>query len=89
MPNLSRHATQRLVTMAQEKLNALPSGDHNLLKALLENAPTTEGVQVIVTDIIAASEREDGLVQLARFYTAGLILPSEPPFDRCCHWVVN
>jgi hypothetical protein len=33
-------------------------------------------------DIIAASKEENGLVLLARFYTTGLILPSEPPFDR-------
>jgi len=49
---------------------------------------TTEGMEVIATDIIAASEEEDGLVQLAKFYMTGLILPSEPLFD-ICHWVAN
>jgi hypothetical protein len=82
-PTSSRHSIRRSVTIAQEKLNALPSNNvnHRLLKALLEHAPTTEGVEVVATDIIAASEEEDGLVQLARLYTTGLILPSEPPFD--------
>jgi len=46
-----------------------------LLKALLTHAPTTEGMLVIATDIIAASEEEDGLALLAKFYTTGLILP--------------
>jgi hypothetical protein len=71
------------VTIAQDKLKALLSDDVNrrLLQALLMHAPTNEGVETIATDIIAASEEEDGLVQLARFYTTGLILPSEPPFD--------
>jgi len=56
------------VTIAQERLNALPSNNvnHRLLKALLEHAPTTEGVEVVATDIIAASEEEDGLVQLCK-----------------------
>ena len=49
---------------------------------------TTEGMEVIATDIIAASEEEDGLVQLAKFYMTGLILPSEPLFD-IRHWVAN
>ena len=92
-PTLSCHSVRRPVTIAQEKLEALPSNDvnHRLLKALLEHAPTTEGVEVIARDIIAASEEEDGLVQLARFYTTGLILPSEPPVDSdgFCHWVAN
>jgi hypothetical protein len=72
------------VVIAEGKLKALPSNDvnHRLLKALLEHAPTAEGVEVIAGDIIAASEEEeDGLVQLARFYTTGLIIPREPPFD--------
>ena len=69
--------------MARDKLKALPSDgvDHRLLQALLTHAPTNEGVEVIATDIIAASEEEDGLKDLARFYTTGLILPSEPPFN--------
>jgi len=41
-------------------------------------------MEVIATDIIAASEEEDGLVQLARFYMTGLILPREPPFNIDC-----
>ena len=79
----SHHSIWRSVTIAQEKLKALPSNDvnHHLLNFLLEHALTTEGVEVIATDIIAVSEEEDSLVQLARFYTTGLILPSEPPFD--------
>jgi len=40
-------------------------------------------MEVITTDIIAASE-EDGIVQLARFYMTGLILPREPPFNIDC-----
>jgi hypothetical protein len=72
-----------LAANAQEELKALPSNDvnHRLLKALLDHAPTIEGVEVIATDIIEASKKKDGLVNLARFYTTGLILPSEPPFD--------
>jgi hypothetical protein len=50
-----------------------------LLKALLKYAPTAEGMLVIATDIIAASEEENGLVLLAKFYMTGLILPSESP----------
>jgi hypothetical protein len=38
-------------------------------------------VEVIARDIVEVSEEEDGLKQLAKFYTTGLILPSEPPFD--------
>ena len=66
--------------MAMEKLKDLPSDDVNycLLKALLEHAPAA----VIAKDIIAASEEKDGLVQLAKFYTTGLILPCEPYFDN-------
>jgi hypothetical protein len=77
----SRHSVRQSVTIAQEMLGVLPGNDVNrrLLTALLKNAPTAEGVEVIATDIIAASEEEDGLVQLARFYTTGLILPSGPP----------
>jgi hypothetical protein len=79
----SRRSVRQSVTIAQEVLDVLPKNDVNrrLLKALLENAPTADGVEVIATDIIAASEEENGLVQLAGFYTTGLILPSEPPFD--------
>ncbi|KIJ97904.1 hypothetical protein K443DRAFT_9560 [Laccaria amethystina LaAM-08-1] len=73
----SRHTIQQQVVIADGKLKDLPSKDVNrrLLKALLEYAPTTEGKEVIASDIIAASEEEDGLTQLARFYTTGLILP--------------
>ncbi|KAF8228325.1 hypothetical protein L208DRAFT_1292181 [Tricholoma matsutake] len=46
-----------------------------LLNALLANAPTVEGVEVIATDIIDASEQSDGLDQLAEFYKTGLLLP--------------
>jgi hypothetical protein len=82
-PTSSHHSIWQSVTIAQDKLKALPSDDvnHRLLQVLLKYAPTTEGVEVIATDIIAVSEEEDGLVQLAEFYTTGLILPSEPPFD--------
>ena len=41
----------------------------HLLKALLKHAPTAEGILTIATDIIAASEQEDGLALLAMFYT--------------------
>jgi hypothetical protein len=80
----SRHTIQQQVVIADGKLKDLPSKDvnHRLLKALLEYAPTTEGKEVIASHIIAASEEEDGLTQLARFYTTGLILPREPPFDN-------
>jgi hypothetical protein len=60
---------RRSVSIAEEKLEALPS-TRVLLKALLNHAPTTGGgggVDVIAKDIIEASEEEDGLVQLARF----------------------
>ena len=46
-----------------------------LLNALLANAPTVEGVEVIATDITNASEQSDGLDQLAEFYKTGLLLP--------------
>ena len=73
------------VMIADRKINDLPSKDVNcrLLRALLEYAPTVEGKQVIASDIVVASEEEEnGLMQLARFYTTGLILPREPPFDN-------
>jgi hypothetical protein len=78
-PNSIRRS---LHAITPAKLNDLPSQDVNcrLLKALLEYAPTAEGKEVIASDIIAASEEEDGLMHLARFYTTGLILPREPPF---------
>jgi hypothetical protein len=88
----SRHTLRQQVVIADGKLKDLPSKDVNrsLLRALLEYAPTAEGKGVIASDIIAASEQEDGLMQLARFYTTGLILPREPPFDNdVCHWVAN
>ena len=92
-PTSSRHSTQRSVTIALEKLKALPKDhvDHRLLKALLNHAPTAEGIQVIATDIITASEEKNGLAQLARFYMTGLILPSVPLFDShgSCHSVAN
>ena len=50
-----------------------------LLNALLANAPTVEGVEVVATDIIDASEQSDGLDQLAEFYKIGLLLPSMSP----------
>ena len=83
MQSSTRHSIRQSVTMARDKLKAFPSDDvdHRLLLALLTHAPTNEGVEIIATDIIAASEEEDGLKQLAKFYTRGLILPSEPPFD--------
>ena len=55
------------------------STDIRLLKALLKHAPTDEGMLVIATDIITASEQENGLALLAKFYTTGLLLPSESP----------
>ena len=79
------------MVIADGKLKDLPSKDVNcrLLKALLEYAPTAEGKEVIASDIIAASEEEDSLMQLARFYTTGLILPRERPFHNDGHWITN
>lgn len=73
----SGHTLRQQVVIANGKLKDLLRKDVNyrLLKALLEYAPTAEGKEVIASDIIAASEEEDGLMQLARFYTTGLILP--------------
>jgi hypothetical protein len=77
--------------IAERTLEALPSEDVNyrLLKALLEHAPTAEGKYVVARDIIDASEEEGGLLQLAKFYTTGLILPREPPFDNDGSVVAN
>jgi len=63
--------TEKIVDHQSNNINT------HLLKALLKYAPTAEGMLVIATDIIAASEEENGLAQLAQFYTTGLILPSE------------
>jgi hypothetical protein len=74
----SRHQIRIEVTEA-EKIVEDQSNiiDTRLLEALLKYAPTAEGMLVIATDIIAASEEENGLALLAQFYTTGLILPSE------------
>ena len=85
LPSLSMQSNaSSQVMIADRKINDLPSKDVNcrLLRALLKYAPTVEGKQVIASDIIVASEEENGLMQLARFYTTGLILPREPPFDN-------
>lgn len=80
------HSIRQSVTIARNKLKQLPSNglDHCVLLALLMYAPTNDGMEVIATDIIAASEEKDGLQQLAKFYITGLILPSKPPFDIDC-----
>jgi hypothetical protein len=68
-----------LITTARARVNQLPRhyAEFRILDALLTHAPTAEGVEVIARDIIAASEEEDGLVQLAGLYKTGLLLPSE------------
>ena len=82
MSSYSPHAVIPPFTPGED--NNLSSKDvsYRLLKAFLECAPTAEGKEVIASDLIAASEEEDGLMQIARFYTTGLILTPEPPFDN-------
>ena len=68
-------------TNAEKILNAQKDStdekDIRLLKALLRQAPTDEGIWVIATDIITASEQENVLALLANFYMMGLLLPIE------------
>jgi hypothetical protein len=84
----SHQQVMTIVKKAEEVLRDpnLPNESLNfrLLNALrvLKSAPTTEGLRIIATDIITASEQEDGLDQLAEFCTQGLLLPSESPFDN-------
>jgi hypothetical protein len=77
-------ASAQVRTTVNDAKNILDDHDDNtintntrLLKALLEHAPTSEGIWVIASDIIVASEKHDGLAQLAEFYTTGLLLSSE------------
>jgi hypothetical protein len=62
------------VSTARAKLQGLArdSIEFRLLDALLTHAPTIEGLDVIATDIIAASAELDGLEWLAEFYKTGL-----------------
>jgi hypothetical protein len=70
---------EETVALAQEKLQVLAPDtlEFRVLDALLAHAPTAQGVLVIANDIIDASTQQNGFVQLANFYTSGLILPSE------------
>jgi hypothetical protein len=65
--------------VAKEALDQLPREgfEFRILDAFLTHAPTTEGVEVIASDIVEASKQEGGLVRLANFYKDGLLLPSE------------
>jgi hypothetical protein len=47
-----------------------------LLDALLTHAPTVEGLNIIISNIITASAETNGLDQLAEFYITGLSMPS-------------
>lgn len=64
------------------KLQSLPKDGINfrVLTALLEHAPTADGVSVIADHIVTASEEPDGLDQLANFYITELLVPSTLPF---------
>jgi hypothetical protein len=58
--------------MAQAKLYALPSNDVNRHQVLLKTVPMADGRDVIATDIITASEEENGFIQLAQIYMFNL-----------------
>ena len=66
------------ITVARAKLESLEkdSVSFRLLDALLMHAPTVEGLNIIISDIITASAETNGLDQLAKFYITGLFLPS-------------
>ena len=62
------------VEVTRAKLESLEkdSISFRLLEALLKHAPTVEGANVIITDIIAASAEPNGLDQLAEFYKTNI-----------------
>ena len=76
-PSTSTSTTE----VARAKLESLEKDgiSFRLLEALLKHAPTAKGLNVIITDIIAASAEPNGLDQLAEFYKTGLLLPSKLP----------
>ena len=66
------------MTVARAKLESLEKDSitFRLLDALLTHAPTVEGLNIIISDIVTASAETNGLNQLAEFYKTGLFLPS-------------
>ena len=63
---------------ARAKLESLEKNSisFRLLDSLLTHAPTVEGLNIIISDIITASAKTNGLDQLAEFYITGLFMPS-------------
>lgn len=79
-PSAEPSTSSSPVEVARAKLESLEkdSISFRLLEALLKHAPTVEGANVIITDIIAASAEPNGLDQLAEFYKTGrLLIPSK------------
>ena len=80
-PSTEPSASTSTVDVARAKLESLKKDSipFRLLDALLKHAPTAEGLDVIISDIIAASAEPNGLDQLADFYKTGLLIPSKLP----------
>jgi hypothetical protein len=76
--SISTESTPTAEVVARAKLESLEKNSisFRLLDSLLTHAPTVEGLNIIISDIITASAETNGLDQLAEFYITGLFMPS-------------